>query len=222
MKCSLPLCFGCDSVTGGSQPFCTFFCAFCFTEIRVVSQQNRTLTLACCFFVVVFVLLLLFLCFCCCFGISCCCTEFQVVSQQNRISKLAHKRLVLVVWTFCSFCVWELFHCRRGLWHLPVGVWPQSSSWYLCFAWDRKKPEREKGEERKSFESSANIATTSSTDRWRLEEFCKECLRLSIDLTQFKCLLINIFRHRQCRAHKWGNPKSIPDAWEISQGQSKP
>ena len=91
MKCSLSLCVGCDSVTGGSQPFCTFFCAFCFTEIRVVSQQNRTLTLACCFF--------LFFC-CCCFCVFVVVLVFLVVAQNSKLlnSRTGFRNLPTSVW----------------------------------------------------------------------------------------------------------------------------
>ena len=106
MKCSLSLCVGCDSVTGGSQPFCTFFCAFCFTEIRVVSQQNRTLTLACCF-VVVFV--------CCCFGVFVVVLVFLVVAQNSKLlnSRTGFRNLPTSVWCllFGLFVVFVFENC---------------------------------------------------------------------------------------------------------------
>ena len=115
MKCSLPLCFGCDSVTGGSQPFCTFFCAFCFTEIRVVSQQNRTLTLACCFFVVC-----CFLCFFCFFCV-----------------------FVVVFWVFVVVLVFlvaaqnsKLLNSRTGFRNLPTSVWCLLFGLFVVFVFE--------------------------------------------------------------------------------------
>ena len=109
MKCSLSLCVGCDSVTGGSQPFCTFFCAFCFTEIRVVSQQNRTLTLACCFFVVF--CLLLFWCFC----VFVVVLVFLVVAQNSKLlnSRTGFRNLPTSVWCllFGLFVVFVFENC---------------------------------------------------------------------------------------------------------------